>query len=52
MQRKNETEIDMVRSTLVQLEYQYFTESWEGKGVPFKSHLHVPEVHPTTETLF
>ena len=49
---RSETETDKVRSILAQLEYQFLIESWEGKGVPFKSHLHVPEVHPITDTLF
>ena len=34
------------------VEFRYLVECWEKKGVPFKSHLHIPEVHPVTNTLF
>ena len=49
---KKETDTEKLRSILAQLEYQYLVESWEAQGVPFKAHLHVPEVHPVTGTLF
>lgn len=43
---------DKLRSILAQFEYIYQIEQWESKGVPFKTHLHVPENHPITGALF
>lgn len=43
---------DKMRSVLAQFEYAHTIEYWEDQGVPFKSHLHVPECHPTTGTIF
>lgn len=34
------------------MEYTFLINQWESKGVPFKSHLHVPEVHPVTGYVF
>jgi len=42
----------ILRSILAQLEYQYLIGDCEAQGVPFKSQLYVPEVHPVTGTLF
>ena len=42
----------MLRSILAQLEYVFQINHWEDQGVPFKTHLHVPECHPVTKTLF
>ena len=33
---------------MVQLEFCYQINTWQLKGVPFKDHLYVPEVHPVT----
>lgn len=45
---KDEGKLEKLRSILAQLEYQYQVNYWESKGVPFKSHLYVPEIHPVT----
>ena len=37
---------------MAQLEYQYKINIYESQGVPFKQHLYVPEVHPTTQVGF
>lgn len=42
---------DKLRSVLAQLEYKFQIEHWESQGVPFKSHLHVPECYPITGVL-
>ena len=49
---REETTLEKLRSILAQLEYRYLVEHWEMKGVPFRSHLHVPEVHPLTGLMF
>lgn len=49
---KSETKGDKLRSILAQLEYVYQIDYWESQGVPFRSHVHVPECHPITGTLF
>ena len=49
---KTEVQADKLRSILSQLEYQYQIDLWETKGVPFRTHLHVPEEHPLTGSLF
>ena len=38
----------MLRSILAQLEYQHQINYWESLGVPFKTHMYVPEVNPIT----
>ena len=43
-----ETVIDKLRSILAQFEYQYQVCLWDSKGVPFRTHLYVPENHPLT----
>ncbi|XP_065893229.1 uncharacterized protein [Dysidea avara] len=45
---KDETRVEKLRSLLAQLEYKYLINDWHSKGVPFKDHLYVPEVHPLT----
>ena len=49
---KSETNADMMRSVLAQLDYSFQINQWHSKGVPFKTHLHVPEEHPETGTIF
>ena len=49
---KSETCCDMLRSILAQLDYSYRIKHWDSMGVPFKDHLHVPEVHSLTGVLF
>lgn len=38
----------MLRSILSQLHYRHQILEWEKKGVPFSSHIYVPEDHPLT----
>ena len=45
---KDETKAEKLRSILAQLEYRHQINSWQMKGVPFKDHLYVPEIHPIT----
>ncbi|XP_065889311.1 uncharacterized protein [Dysidea avara] len=45
---KDETKAEKLRSILAQLEYQYQVNLFHSKGIPFKNHLYVPEVHPIT----
>ena len=42
----------MLRSILAQLEFAYQIRHWEDQGVPFRTHLHIPEHHPHTGTMF
>ena len=42
----------MFKSILAQLEFQYEILEWEKKGIPFRSHVYVPEVHPLTGVPF
>ncbi len=41
-----ETKEDKLRSILAQLEFQYQVLEYEKKGVPFRRHMYVPEIHP------
>lgn len=50
--QKEEDETDMLRSILSQLEFTYLIRQYDAQGVPFCSHLHVPEVHPITKSVF
>ena len=45
---KDETKTEKFRSILAQLEYSYQVNSYNSEGIPFKKHLYVPEVHPST----
>ena len=42
----------MIQSTLAQMEFTYLVRDYDKKGIPFRSHLHCPEVHPDTGTFF
>lgn len=42
----------MLKSILAQLEFQYEILEWEKRGIPFRSHVYVPEVHPLTGVPF
>ena len=42
----------MLRSILAQFEYTFQVCDWDRKGVPFKVHFYVPEVHPITGAEF
>ena len=45
---KKETTVEKLRSIMAQLEYSHQINAWHVKGVPFKYHVYVPEVHPVT----
>lgn len=49
---KSETAVDMLKSILSQLEYKHAILEWERKGVPFRTHVYVPETHPLTGAPF
>ena len=49
---KCETLDEKLKLILAQFEFAYHVQYWEGEGVPFKTHLHVPERHPVTGCLF
>lgn len=40
--------IDDLRSILAQLEFTFEVRKWDMQGVPFRTHLYVPEEHPLT----
>lgn len=42
----------MLKSIMAQLQFRHDILEWESKGVPFSSHLYVPEIHPTTNQPF
>ena len=48
IEQEEESDIDMPKSILAQLEYQYQVCTWDSKGIPFCTYLYVPEVHPIT----
>lgn len=45
---QTEDTCDMLRSILAQFEYSYQVCLWDSKGVPFRVHMYVPEIHPIT----
>ena len=49
---RDETEVDMLRSILAQLEYRYQVRTWDTAGVPFRTCMYVPEIHPATKAEF
>lgn len=42
----------MLRSILAQFEFSYQIRKYDEQGIPFRTHLYVPEVHPVTGTTF
>ena len=44
--------VEKLRSFLAQLQYSHDIAEWEKKGVPFRSHIYVPEIHSLTGTHF
>ena len=34
------------------MDYTHNDRKWDEQGVPFRSHLYVPEVHPVTNSIF
>lgn len=49
---KTEERVDMLRSILAQMEFHYRVCKWDSEGVPFRTHLYVPEVHSITKEYF
>ena len=49
---KDESTVEKLRSIMAQLEYTYQINTWHTKGVPFKHHVYVPEIHPSTSIEF
>ena len=49
---KDETKVDKLRSIMAQLEYKHQIDLFSSKGIPFKEHMYVPEVHPITQVGF
>ena len=47
-----ETLPDKLRSILAQAHYTYTIRKFDGEGVPFRAHCYVPELDPTTGTVF
>ena len=47
-----ETITDKMRSILAQLEFKYQILEWERKGVPFRQHIYVPEIHPVSKEVY
>ena len=43
-----EEKIDMLRAILAQFEYQYQVRLWDSEGVPFRTYMYVPKIHPIT----
>jgi hypothetical protein len=43
-----ESETDMMRSILAQLEYKYEICRYDRLGIPFRQHVYVPETHAVT----
>ena len=46
-----ESEVDMLRSILAQLEFRH-VRKYDESGVPFWTYLHVPEIHSDSGTVF
>ena len=42
----------MLRSILTQLEFRYVIRQYDERGVPFRTYLHVPEIHPDSGMTF
>ena len=45
-------DILIIRSILAQLEYQHQVCSWDEKGVPFRTCMYVPDIHPIRKEVF
>ena len=42
----------MLRSILAQLKLTHIVRQYDDSGVPFRTYLYVPEVHPDSDTIF
>ena len=49
---EDETETEMLKSILAQLEFTYTIRQYDQNGIPFRTQLYVPEVHPNTGEVF
>lgn len=49
---KSESYTQKLRSILAQFEFAHEVREWQAKGVPFQTHLYVPEIHPVTQMPF
>ena len=49
---KDENKVEKLHSILAQLECKHQINHWNSKGVPFKDHLYVAEVHLVTSIQF
>ena len=47
-ERTDETHADKLRSILAQREYTYQVLKYEEMGIPFRTHIYVPEIHPVS----
>ena len=47
-----EREIDMLRSILAQMEFCYTVRQYDERGIPLRTHLHIPENHPDSGMTF
>ena len=45
-------EVEKLISILAQLEFTHTVKDYDNRGVPFRTHLYVPEVHPVTGKTF
>ncbi len=46
--QRTEDKGDKLRAILSQMEYKYQVCHWVEKGVPFSTHMYVPEIHSIT----
>ncbi len=49
---KTETMEEQLRSIVAQLEFTHQIINFEAQGIPFRTYLYVPEVHPLTGSHF
>lgn len=49
---KDENTVDKLRSILAQLDFTYQICQLDSGGIPFRTHMHVPEIHPVTHMPF
>ena len=48
IERQQETKEDKLRSILSQLEYKYQVIQHDCNGIPYRTHIYVPEIYPIT----
>ena len=52
MEVEEETRVDKLRSILAQKEFSHTVLEYDRSGIPFCSHIYVPEVHPGTGKVY